>query len=128
LTSYLFRAVISQTKLYASNNPGSAMAALLMFIFAPALLLSGLGVGGESWEELHEVIAWALLVVIGLHLLGLAWHTVRHRENISLAMITGKKAGQPEDTIALGNAVWGAIIVIGTAFHASARAGHYAPR
>lgn len=34
--------------------------------------------------------------------LGLAWHTIRHRENIALAMVTGRKLGKPEDGIPTG--------------------------
>ena len=112
VVSYLVSAAVSRTKRYAGNNPGSAVVAVLMFLLTVALLLSGIGSGGEAAEELHGGFAWALLVVIVLHLLGLAWHTIRHRENISLAMITGKKDGQPEDAIASGNVIWGAIILI----------------
>lgn len=114
VVGYLVSAAVSKTKRYAGNNPGSALAAVLMFLIAGALLLSGIGSGGEAAEELHEGFAWALLVVIGLHLLGLAWHTIRHRENISLVMITGKKHGRPEDAIASGNGILGAIILIVT--------------
>jgi len=113
LTAYLFSAVVSKTKLYAGNNPGSAMAAMLMFLLVPSLFISGIGYGGESMEDLHEVLAWALLAVIGMHLMGLAWHTLRHRENISLAMVTGIKTGLPENAIGSAHAVWGAIIVLG---------------
>jgi len=113
LMSYLVSAVVSKTKLYAGNNPGSAMAAVLMFLLVPALFLSGIGYGGESIEELHEAFAWALLAVIALHLAGLAWHTFRHRENISLAMVTGKKTGRPEDAIASAHPIWGVIFLIG---------------
>ena len=112
LASYLTSAVISKTKLYAGNNPGSAMAAVFMFLLIPALFISGIGYGGESMEELHEVLAWALLAVIIMHLMGLAWHTLRHRENISLAMVTGKKIGPPENAIGSTHAVWGMIILI----------------
>ena len=112
LARYLTSAVISKTKLYAGNNPGSAMAAVLMFLLVPALFISGIGYGGESLEELHEVLAWALLAVIVMHLMGLAWHTLRHRENISLAMVTGKKTGLPENAIGSAHAVWGMIILI----------------
>jgi cytochrome b len=112
LASYLTSAVVSKTKLYAGNNPGSAMAAVLMFLLVPALFISGIGYGGESMEELHEVLAWALLAVIVMHLMGLAWHTLRHRENISLAMVTGKKTGLPENAIGSAHAVWGMIILI----------------
>ena len=111
--SYMISAAVSKTKLYAGNNPGSATAAVLMFLLVPALFLSGIGYGGESIEELHEAFAWALVAVIAMHLAGLAWHTFRHRENISLAMITGKKTGKPEDAIASAHPVWGVIILIG---------------
>jgi nucleotide-binding universal stress UspA family protein len=72
LASYLTSAVVSKTKLYAGNNSGSAMAAVLMFLLVPALFISGIGYGGESMEELQQVLAWALLAVIVMHLMGLA--------------------------------------------------------
>jgi hypothetical protein len=69
----------------------------------------------ESAEELHEVFAWALLAVIVMHLARLAWHTIRHRENISLAMVTGKKAGKPDDAIGSAHAVWGVVLMLAAA-------------
>lgn len=110
--TYLTNSVVSRTKLYAGNNPGSAVAALLMFLLVIALFISGLGNEGDVAEDLHEFFAWALLVVIVLHLAGLAWHTIRHRENISLAMITGRKSGKPEDAIASDHAIWGVVILV----------------
>ena len=112
VTGYMISAVVSKTKRYAGNNPGSALAAVLMFLLVPALFISGSGYGGENLEELHETFAWALLAVVLLHLAGLAWHTIRHRENISLAMVTGKKEGKTEDAISSNNAVWGVVISI----------------
>jgi len=64
-------------------------------------------------EELHELFAWALGAAIALHLAGLAWHTFRRRENIALAMITGKKTGNPADTIPSNRAVRGVILFVG---------------
>ena len=109
---YMISAVVSKTKLYTGNNPGSAVAALLMFLLVLALFISGIGYRGEAVEELHEPLAWALLAVILMHLAGLTWHTIRHRENISLAMVTGKKLGKPEDAISSPNAVWGMVILL----------------
>ncbi len=63
---YLLSAVFSKTKLYAGNNPGSAMAAVLMFLLVPALFISGIGFGGEIVRELHEIFAWGLVVLIAL--------------------------------------------------------------
>ena len=122
---YMLSALVSKTKLYPGNNPGSAVAALLMFLLVPALFFTGIGYGGEAAEELHEPLAWALLAVIVIHLAGLTWHTIRHRENIALAMITGKKLGKPEDAIASSNAVWGMVILLLSALWVAALfAGH----
>jgi lysylphosphatidylglycerol synthetase-like protein (DUF2156 family) len=112
VAGYLISAAVSKTKRYAGNNPGSALAAVLMFVLVPALFISGIGYGGGEVEELHEAFAWALLVVVVLHLAGLAWHTIRHRENISLAMVTGRKEGKMEDAISSCHAVWGVVITV----------------
>jgi cytochrome b len=91
--------IFKKTRRYAGNNPGSALAAVLMFLLVPALMISGGAFGRGEAEELHESLAWALLAVVVLHLSGLAWHTIRHRENIATAMITGTKPGDPADAL-----------------------------
>jgi cytochrome b len=122
---YLVSAAVSKTKLYAGNNPGSAVAAVLMFLLVPSLFISGAGYGGEAVSELHGAFAWALLAVIVIHLLGLAWHTFRHRENIALAMVTGKKTGLPEDAIPSAHPAWGAVLLLVTGLWVAALfAGH----
>lgn len=128
VASYMISAVASKTRLYARNNPASATVAVLMFLLVPALFLSGIEYGGESLEELHEPLAWGLLAVIALHLAGLAWHTFRHRENIALAMITGRKTGKPEDAIASAHPVWGLILLIGAGLWIAALFAHHNSR
>ena len=112
IVGYLVSATLSKTKRYAGNNPGSALAAVLMFLLVPALLFTGIGYGGEEGEELHEIFAWGLLLVVALHLAGLAWHTIQHRENISLAMVTGKMEGKAEDAIASSHGAWAVVMTI----------------
>ena len=125
VAGYLVSALVSKTKRYAGNNPGSAAAALSMFVVVPLLFLSGIKIHGEPWEEVHELCAWALLAVISMHLAGLAWHTIRHRENIALAMITGRKAGNPEDAIASDHVAWGAILLVGAGLWIAALFGNH---
>lgn len=127
VVSYMISAAVSKTKPYAGNNPGSALAAVMMFLLVPALLITGVGFGGEDLEEPHETAAWALLAVVVLHLAGLVWHTIRHRENISLVMVTGKKEGKMEDAISSSHAVWGvAIAILAGAWIATLFAAHNA--
>lgn len=122
---YLISAVASKTKPYAGNNPGSAVAAVLMFVLVVALFTSGTALGGEAIAELHEPLAWALLAIVVLHLAGLAWHTIRHRENIAVAMISGRKTGRPEDAIPSAHPLCGvAIFILSTVWIVALFAGH----
>lgn len=86
---------------YIGHNPAGAVAIL-------ALLLLGLAVGGSGWatyastngeayEDLHEVLATLMLVIVALHILGVAVGSWVHHENLIGAMITGRKHGAPLD-------------------------------
>ncbi len=110
--TYFADALRAKTKRYPGNNPGSAVAAVLMFLLVPALALTGTDWTGGMREDLHEIAAWALLAVVALHLLGLVWHTLRHRENIAASMITGKKSGQDGDGIPSANLVPGLVLLL----------------
>ena len=96
----------------AGHNPGSAWAALAMFSLVPALLATGWWAGREPWEDMHGFLAYALIAVIGVHLAGLVWHTLQHRENIAIAMLSGRKVGRPEDAIASSQPAWALVFVV----------------
>lgn len=112
IASYFKSAVFSKTRRYAGNNPGSALAAVLMFLLVPALFMTGTGIIGGEAGELHESLAWALFFVVVLHLAGIVLHTVRHRENIAASMIHGRKTGEPSDAIPSAHPVWGMAFLV----------------
>ncbi len=52
----------------------------------------------DAIEEIHEFLANLLLLLIVLHVVGVVHASVRHKENLALAMITGNKpAPGPDD-------------------------------
>lgn len=58
------------------------------------------GAGEEILEDLHELLANGLLILIALHVGGVMVTSLRHHENLVRAMLTGdKRAPAPGDVI-----------------------------
>jgi cytochrome b len=53
--------------------------------------------GAEWLEDLHEVLAWSLLGMIGLHVLAALVESWHYRENLVAAMIHGRKRATDTD-------------------------------
>lgn len=110
----------------AGHNPATSW-----FVLASIAIVLGLGAtgfmmarGNESVEELHEILAWSLLVLAGVHVAGIVWHRIRLRENLAVSMVTGYKSAQPEAAIASARpwsavaflvltALWGSTLMAG---------------
>jgi cytochrome b len=85
---------------WAGHNPASSWAAVGMLGLALAQVLTGwlMTSSGdpELLEDLHELSANALIIVVGLHIAGIALHTLRHRDAIGRSMVDGRKADVPD--------------------------------
>jgi cytochrome b len=55
--------------------------------------------GPDTVAEAHEVVAWTLLAVVVVHVVGVVLSSVLHRENLTGAMITGRKRGEASQAI-----------------------------
>jgi cytochrome b len=71
---------------HAGHNPGASWVIFAMLLLPLGLVVTGLV---HAFEDAHEVLAWSMLVVVGAHLIGVAWHTLRHRDPIALSMVHG---------------------------------------
>lgn len=82
---------------YLGHNPagGTMVVALILGLgalcFSGWLMFTDTYYGDDRVSELHGLIADGALVLIVLHLGGVAWASLRHRENLVRAMITGNK-------------------------------------
>lgn len=125
LSRYLIGAVSGRARRYIGHNPGGAVAALLMFVLVPLLIASGVG-----WleEDLHEGLAIGLLVMVGLHLAGIIWHTIRHKEAIAMSMVTGTKQGPENEGLKGHSAAAATAMLLATTAWVAALFSNYNPR
>jgi cytochrome b len=114
LATYVGTAIIGKSKRYVGANPGSAYAALAMMLLVIGLGITGfmLGKGNESVKDLHEILAYAMLAVVGAHLLGIIMHTLRHRENIASTMVHGFQNADPSVGIGSPRRLAGAALIV----------------
>lgn len=56
--------------------------------------------GDETVEACHLVLAWTLLGLVFLHVIGVVFTSRRHRENLVRAMLDGRKAAPHRDDVA----------------------------
>jgi len=99
---YLKDAVVKKTKRYLGHNPASSYAAIIMYICAAGLALTGVMMtgGGESdfYEETHELLATIFLITVIAHVGGIIFHQFKHRDSLWSSMFDGKKKALPEKT------------------------------
>ncbi len=99
LLGYFKGILQGSTQLWAGHNPASSWAGLAMMVLALLLVMSGYkmvsGPEQEILEEVHEIFGNIFILIVIFHLLGLVFHTVRHREVIALSMLDGRKANVP---------------------------------
>lgn len=126
---YMKGALVGGGKRYIGHNPGSALAIFTLLALVLALAVTGIMMdqGNEFVEDLHEILAWVTVGVAAVHVLGVALHTIRHRENITASMIHGKKYAEPADAIPSSRPIIAAVFLIITGGWTLALVRNYNP-
>ncbi|SHE31254.1 Cytochrome b [Modicisalibacter ilicicola DSM 19980] len=97
LIDYMRRALKGQEPRYLGHNPAAAIMILFLLVAVGVIGVSGWllttdwGWGSKTIEEVHEIAVNVTLVAIALHVAGAIYESVRHRENLIRAMVTGYK-------------------------------------
>jgi cytochrome b len=88
---------------YVGHNPAGAVAILLLLLSSVVIVATGWGVyndiGGKVVEELHELSANFMLLIVIVHVAGVVVSSWLHRENLVRAMVNGKKVAEASQGI-----------------------------
>jgi cytochrome b len=88
---------------HVGHNPAGAVSIVALIALAVIAASTGWAtyneLGGDWLGEVHEVAANLMMGIVFLHVLAVLASSWLHRENLVRAMVTGRKAGAPEDGI-----------------------------
>ena len=95
--AYVGRILRGRAERYLGHNPaGAAMIVALLIVISGTVITGWMmtldAFWGVEWvEDLHEVLANVILVLVAFHVAGVIHASITHRENLVRAMITGWK-------------------------------------
>jgi len=100
---------------FTGHNPAGAWAIVLLLTLTLVTAIPGWltyqEIGGEWLEEAHEAAATLMLVVVMVHLAGVAVGSWVHRENLPRTMVTGIRLGAMSDAIANARPFAAAVLI-----------------
>jgi cytochrome b len=100
---YLRWLLAGRSGLHAGHNPAGALAIVAMLTLAVGVTASGWLTyaewGGDRFEDAHEALANLMLGLVGVHVAAVVVSSRLYRDNLVLAMFTGRKAAPPAEGI-----------------------------
>ncbi|MFX1736158.1 cytochrome b/b6 domain-containing protein [Paraburkholderia sp. A1RI_3L] len=95
--AHLARAAAGRDRRYVGHNPAGGLMMLALMALLAAVCITGWMQGldafwGEQWlQTTHALLVDAVLAMAALHVMAALVESRRHRENLVLAMVTGRK-------------------------------------
>ena len=113
--AYLLSLAKGKPSHFVGHNPVGSVAIWLLLALGISSGLTGVmlfqDIGGETVEELHELVSNSMLVVVLIHISGVVVSSVLHRENLVRSMVTGFKSAKPDEGIRRSYAWLGVIML-----------------
>ena len=97
LLAYLEDLVAFREKRYLGHNPAGAVMIVALLVTLTATGVTGWMLttdafwGSKALEGVHEALANGTLTLVVLHVAGVLYSSLRHRENLVRAILTGRK-------------------------------------
>lgn len=98
---YLGDMIQGKERRYLGHNPLGGLMVVALIVTAIVAGVTGFymtqrgltlfGIGRRSMEHVHSIAADLFVILVPVHILGVIWESVRHRENLVTAMISGNK-------------------------------------
>jgi cytochrome b len=101
LGAYLARLAKGREPRYIGHNPAGGVSVVALLALLAAVCATGIALDTPRYrddgdfKQVHDMLTDATLAFIALHVIGVAYESWRHRENLVAAMISGLKRGQP---------------------------------
>jgi cytochrome b len=90
--AYFWDVMRGHPKRYLGHNPTGGAMAVVLILGLILTTLTGLATQSiKDLKDIHEFFAYATLCLIPLHLIGVAFASFQHKENLVQAMIDGYK-------------------------------------
>ena len=94
---YLATLLAGKPERHVGHNPAGALAILAMLGLTLAIVGSGWAlyqqIAGGALEDVHKVLANAMLALVAVHVAAVLLSSWLHREDLVAAMISGRKQG-----------------------------------
>ena len=101
---------------FTGHNPLGSWAVIGLLVLIALACATGIAtyleIGGDAFEDVHELLSNAALFLVVLHIAAAIASSFLHRENLVRAMVTGCKRGQ-HDEAAAGSRLLVALALVG---------------
>jgi cytochrome b len=113
---YVQSLIAGKPEHHVGHNPAGAVAIVLLLISSIVIVATGWGVyndtGGKIVEELHEVSANLMLLIVIVHVAGVVVSSWLHHENLIRSMLTGRKLATVNEGITITWKLLAAVIFL----------------